>query len=357
MDIRLLAAGMLALLLVAGCGPGDDPEPPPASRATSAASGAAAAPTPTSAAPAAEPASAHAEGRIAYVSKRGEGSFDVYVMNPDGSGMMRVTSGPVSDAYPNWSPDGNRITFSRGIGDIYRINPDGSNETRLTGSEESGFSGALASPWSPDGNRILFGFGDGVIASGNLVGGDYDRSRLYVMNADGSDQTPVPFDPATEVTGGFAGLPAWSPDGNRIAFTIRRVKANGWEIGDSHIYVMDADGANVQLLTEGEGYYGNPAWSPDGSRIAFDAIYTLGVSTPIRVINADGTNERPVTDGESRDTHPTWSPDGRRIAFASLTDQFNTDIYVVNADGSGRTRLTDNPEHDRDPSWGPPTGG
>ena len=67
MDFRLLAAGMLALLLVAGCGPGDDPEPPPASRATPTASGAAAAaPTPTSAAPAAEPASAHAEGRIAF---------------------------------------------------------------------------------------------------------------------------------------------------------------------------------------------------------------------------------------------------------------------------------------------------
>ena len=130
--------------------------------------------------------------------------------------------------------------------------------------------------------------------------------------------------------------PAWSPDGARIAF-----------VDDLDIYVMYADGSGVERLTNNLPGNWSPAWSPDGARIAFES----GPSGNIYVMDADGSGVKPLT--HNGGVHPAWSPDGTRIAFESLRDANGWDIYVMEADGSGVERLTNHGAWNIGPAWSP----
>jgi Tol biopolymer transport system component len=103
-----------------------------------------------------------------------------------------------------------------------------------------------------------------------------------------------------------------------------------------------------QRLPNGEGG-GWPAWSPDGSRIAFASVRRKG----IWVMNADGTSLRRVTTSPTIDVEPTWSPDGRRLAFVRNVPGYKTEIFVVGVDGKGLRRLTSNRGEDFEPDWAP----
>ena len=137
--------------------------------------------------------------------------------------------------------------------------------------------------------------------------------------------------------------PAWSPDGTRIAFTSTRD-------GPHAIYVMNENGSNVNRLTPVTWDSFRPAWSPDGSRIAF--VSARNGNTDVYVMKADGTGEQRLTTHQALDSDPAWSPDGTRIAFTSERGG-NAQIYVMNADGSGVTRLTSTTTEDRHPAWSP----
>ncbi len=137
--------------------------------------------------------------------------------------------------------------------------------------------------------------------------------------------------------------PAWSPDGTRIAFT-------SFRNGKGDIYVMNADGGDARRLTTSPAYDDLPAWSPDGRRIAFTS--DRDGSLQIYAMNADGGGQTRLTSSLGSDYSPTWSPDGHRIAFRSDRDG-NSEIYAMNADGGGQTRLTSSPGSDNSPSWGP----
>ena len=182
--------------------------------------------------------------------------------------------------------------------------------------------------WSPDGERIAF--------DSRRDANDGTR-EIYVMNADGSGVTRLTNNSADD------GYSAWSPDGNRIAFVSDRD-------GDWEIYVMNADGSGVTRLTNNSAFDLEPAWSPDGNRIALrsqrDGNYE------IYVMNADGSGATRLTNNSARESDPAWSPDGERIAFASERDG-DWEIYVMNADGSGVTRLTNNSAGDHYPAWSP----
>jgi Tol biopolymer transport system component len=261
--------------------------------------------------------------RIAFVSRR-DGNSEIYVMNADGSGKRNLTRDRASDDYPTWSPHGRRIAFLRGrlysnnpggLGvhrfygyHLYVVNADGSGLRRLT----LNFTGRYQLVWSPDGRTIYFG--------------------RYLVSADGSGARRLPYIPLTAV---------WSPDGSRIAFRgdLRNPRLRQIDPGyyNSEIYVMNADGSGSRRLTHNAGYDAEPAWSPDGQKIAFRS--TQNGNREIYVMNADGSGKRNLTRNPGKDFRPSWSPDGRRIAFISDRDG-RLEAHVMNADGSDQRSLT-----------------
>ena len=154
---------------------------------------------------------------------------------------------------------------------------------------------------------------------------------ICVVDPDGSNQTQL----------AAGGNPAWSPDGTMLAFS--RGDAT---TGTAHIFLMNADGTGVTQLTSTSLGDSQPAWSPDGTRIAFTRN-----SGEIWVMNADGTNPVQLTATDRFSHSPAWSPDGTTIAF--VRQSVGTQIFVMNADGSGETSLTPNETVAGPPDWSP----
>jgi Tol biopolymer transport system component len=164
---------------------------------------------------------------------------------------------------------------------------------------------------------------DGGLA---LVG---PHARIVTALPDGSHPAQVSFGPGEDSD------PAYSPDGSRIAFASTRT-------GGGDIYVMNADGTGVVRLTTNPLEEGQPSWSPDGSRIAFTRCGSTNCN--IWAMASTGANQLPVTNGPGNvdlETDPAWSPGGHLIAFrAILQGQLCNRISVVHPDGSGRRALT-----------------
>jgi hypothetical protein len=155
------------------------------------------------------------------------------------------------------------------------------------------------------------------------------------MNADGSGQMKVTSDPAADFE------PAWSPDGSRIAFTSMRD-------GINQVYVMNADGTGQTNLTNSGLHDLQPSWSPDGSKIAFASF--VGADFEVVVMNADGSLQTNLTSNDADDLLPAWSPDGNSVAFTSTRDG-NEEIYVMNADGSAEANRTNHSNSDLEADW------
>ena len=145
----------------------------------------------------------------------------------------------------------------------------------------------------------------------------------------------------------IAGPASWAPSGNWITFSgARKGERN---VG---IYVVRPNSTGLKRLTSRKWEAQYPAWSPDGEKIAFAS--GRDEDEEIYVMNADGTEQKRLTDIPGPDHWPpTWSPDNTRIAFTSDGTQDNSEIYVMNADGSGLTKLTDDPAYDTFPAWRP----
>jgi Tol biopolymer transport system component len=166
--------------------------------------------------------------------------------------------------------------------------------------------------------------------------------EIYIMDTDGSAVHRLTDNPAEDY------WPTWSPDGTQIAFASNRD-------GDFEIFVIDVadvllntDNSAPRQLTHANGNDLEPAWSPDGSKIAF-MVHQANQSS-IYTMNPDGSERALLTEGASSNYLPKWSPDGNQIVFVSERDG-NPEIYIMNADGSAQTRLTDNPADDRYPAW------
>ena len=140
--------------------------------------------------------------------------------------------------------------------------------------------------------------------------------------------------------------PAWSPDGTRLAFVHKQFPDD-----DNEIWVMNADGTNWRNLTDNNSADYQPAWSPDGTKIAY--VSNQSGNNDIWVMNGDGTGHRNLTNHASFDSLPAWSPDGTRIAFSSKPDGGDFDIWVMNHDGTAAHNLHDNNDDELRPTWSP----
>jgi Tol biopolymer transport system component len=174
-----------------------------------------------------------------------------------------------------------------------------------------------------------------------------DDFEIYSMNGDGTGMANLTANPSL-----FSDEhnPAWSPDGTRIAFNALR---EGQFDSSADMYAMNADGTGQTRLTSDPGLEYDPAWSPDGARIAFINCCPDG-DAEIYVMNGDGTGQTNLTNHPAGDRSPAWSPDGTRIAFDTNRDDIDADeIYVMNADGTGQRNLSNHPAQDFSPVWSP----
>ena len=270
-------------------------------------------------------------GRMAFVSER-DGNEEIYIMNPDTSNLLRLTSNQASDRVPAWSFDSNRIAFVSnrdGNDEIYVMGANGSNQIRLTSNPAKDWAPA----WSADGSSLAFeSFRDG-------------NWELYVVRPnDGS---------LTRLTNNQAGdnQPVWSPvDPRRMAFVSGRD-------GNGDIYAINSDGGGLTRLTSDVAPDSNPSWSPDGRRIAFTSW--RGGNANLFIMNADGSNQIQITSSQADENFVVWSPNGQHLVYRTMRDA-NWELYALDVEvclsspatcESAAVRLTNNSADDFAPVW------
>lgn len=254
----------------------------------------------------ADPAYAPDGSRIAFVSTDNQ----IFVMNADGSGLRQVTTTPTAKREPTWSPDGTQIAYVSNSFDvdgqtdyeIWAINADGTGRRQLTNNSFPDEQPA----WSPLGDKIAFR---------SARTGD-TNSNVYIMNSDGSDQASItpnsPLGCSSNCYQGSDDYPAWSPDGSKIAYVHGYGPPSNPFAGGGlpNIWMMDPTGANKTNISNNPDTSATmPAWSPNGARIAYVGVASGSTDRNIWVMNSDGTGQAPIDTTIAHDINPDWQQD------------------------------------------------
>jgi len=270
-----------------------------------------------------------AQTKIAYVSAR-SGNKEIWVMDYDGANQQQVTHLKSISLTPRWSPDASRIAFTcyvpfRTVTSA-QICMYSAVSNRLIAFPR--YRGTNSSPaWSPDGSQIAF------MSSQN---GD---PEIYVADASGAKLHKITF------AAGVSTSPTWNPKtGKQMVFVSDRG-------GSPVLYLSDADGSNVQKLDLPDmGYVIDPAWSPNGQLLAFSWRRPSG-NYDIYVMDIVSRQLVELTKDEARNERPSWAPDGRHLVFES-TRTGTRQIWSMLADGTEPRQLTFEGQNES-PNWSP----
>jgi Tol biopolymer transport system component len=259
--------------------------------------------------------------KIAWLSY-GSGQPQLFVMDQDGSNVRAdVSGGALNEDYPiRWSPSSSSLVFVKlsGSTDVFSVSADGSGLANLTNQ-----SGSDTYPdWSPDGQRIVFRTNRRYTTA---------ASDLFVMNVDGTSQTPI----TPMISNVIWSSPRWSPQGTLIV-AYRQASLQPFELWQ----ITPAGGLIAEVFDQ-EGTIAE--WSPNGE-VAFR------LNGEILVVSPGTPGSTNLTQNIATDDVPRWSADGSRIAFQTDRDG-NQEVYVMNANGSSPMNLTQDPGNDVPGSW------
>jgi TolB protein len=251
-------------------------------------------------------------GQIAFSSDR-SGQWRIWVMDADGTGMRQLSEGEPedSDVDPCFSPDATAVLFTStrgGKSGVWRMAPDGTGPERICDGDQA--------EWSPDGTRIAF----------------RREEALYVRHLESGEERRISPDGWPHCSG-----PAWSPDGESIAFACR------WDAGNALFLTTPGGGEPVRVYDEKPAC--EPHWSPDGERLVYET------ETHICTIRPDGTENRLVTYFGGVQRYGRFSPDGTQIVFCQgASERGPWELYVIPAPGGAPRRLTEGGS-DMYPDW------
>jgi Tol biopolymer transport system component len=237
--------------------------------------------------------------------------------------LLDETGKPTGHAPPDlrWSSDRPQVAA---------VGPDGLVQALTPGHALL----TVTAPWGKSDTADVYAVGD-LLVSSNRSGG----VRIYQLRLVAPDTLyPVLVD-------GSVNLQAvYSPDRTRIAFSSNRQ-------GSFDLYLMDADGRNLRQLTSDPGNEGEPAWTPDGTRLVYTAT-ARGGPPQLFTIGVDGADQRPLTSGGGGNSSPDVSADGRRVLFVSSRDG-NAEIYQLTLQSGEQQRLTRSPARESNPRFLP----
>ncbi|HOX26493.1 MAG TPA: hypothetical protein PLL30_07915 [Candidatus Krumholzibacteria bacterium] len=258
------------------------------------------------------------------VFSRGSGDRrDLWVVDYDGEGLLRLTANRTLNLCPAWKPDGSEIAFTSyhdGMQGLFSLDTATGRVRQVIAHE--GLN--LGANWHPDGTEMLVSLSQS---------GD---PEIYRVSPQGKVLRRLTAMPSIEIS------PSWDPAGRDLVFTSDRT-------GSPQLYVVDGDGAGRRRLTFEGQYNDSAAWSPNGERIVYATREQT--ITQLVLIRATGEERRMLTDQRWRNCEdPSWAPDGRHVVFASdRSGVFK--LYVMDVVEGDVRQLTFGKEPDITPAW------